>query len=53
MHIRNAYNEGELDKKSTCKKYLQVQTEGTRKVKRVQKYYDLDVMYVSSSPKYT
>ncbi len=27
MHIRNAYNEGELDKSSTCKEYLQVQTD--------------------------
>jgi len=44
MHIRNAYNEGELEKESTCKEYLQVQTEGTRRVKRVQKYYDLDVI---------
>ena len=25
IHIRNAYNEGELDPKSTCKEYLQVQ----------------------------
>jgi len=44
MHIRNAYNEGELEKESTCKEYLQVQTEGKRKVKRIQKYYDLDVI---------
>ena len=44
MHIRNEYNEGELEKESTCKEYLQVQTEGTRRVKRVQKYYDLDVI---------
>ena len=44
MHIRNAYDEGELDKGSTCKEYLQVQTEGKRKVKRIQKYYDLDVI---------
>ena len=44
MHIRNAYNEGELDKSSTCKEYLQVQTEGRRTVKRIQKFYDLDVI---------
>ena len=43
-HLRNAYREGELDKESTCKEYLQVQTEGKRKVKRIQKYYDLDVI---------
>lgn len=44
MHIRNAYNEGELEREATCKEYLQVQIEGKRKVNRVQKYYDLDVI---------
>ncbi len=44
MHIRNAYNEGELDKESTCKEFLQVQTEGKRQVTRIQKFYDLDVI---------
>ena len=44
MHIRNAYNEGELDKESTCKEFLQVQTEGRRQVTRIQKFYDLDVI---------
>lgn len=44
MHIRNAYHEGELQKNSTCKEYLQVQTEGKRKVRRIQKFYDLDVI---------
>ena len=44
MHIRNAYNEGELNKAATCKEYLQVQTEGHRTVKRIQKFYDLDVI---------
>ena len=44
MHIRNVYDEGELDKGSTCKEYLQVQTEGKRTVKRLQKFYDLDVI---------
>jgi len=44
MHIRNAYSEGELEKKATCKEYLQVQTEGKRTVKRIQKFYDLDVI---------
>ena len=44
MHIRNAYNDGELDKESTCKEFLQVQTEGTRQVARIQKFYDLDVI---------
>ena len=44
MHIRNAYNEGELERESTCKEYLQVQTEGKRQVTRLQKFYDLDVI---------
>lgn len=44
MHIRNAYNEGELDKSSTCKEYLQVQNEGKRRVTRKVKYYALDVI---------
>ena len=44
MHIGNAYKEGELDKTSTCKEYLQVQQEGTRMVSRKVKYYDLDVI---------
>ena len=34
MHIGNAYKEGELEKESTCKEYLQVQQEGKRSVKR-------------------
>ncbi len=44
MHIQNAYKEGELDKSATCKEYLQVQQEGKRKVSRIVKYYDLDVI---------
>ena len=41
MHIGNAYKEGELERESTCKEYLQVQQEGKRKVSRRVKYYDL------------
>ena len=44
MHIQNAYKEGELDKSSTCKEYLQVREEGKRMVKRLQKFYNLDVI---------
>ena len=44
MHIGNAYKEGELEKGATCKEYLQVQTEGKRKVNRKVKYYDLNVI---------
>ena len=44
MHIGNAYKEGELERESTCKEYLQVQQEGKRTVSRRVKYYDLDVI---------
>ena len=43
-HIGNAYREGELEKESTCKEYLQVQTEGKRKVERDIAYYNLDMI---------
>ena len=44
IHIGNAYKEGELERESTCKEYLQVQQEGKRSVSRRVKYYDLDVI---------
>ena len=44
MHIGNAYKQGELDRDSTCKEYLQVQQEGKRMDSRTVKYYDLDVI---------
>ena len=44
MHIRNAFNEGELNEQATCKEFLQVQTEGARVVRRKVKFYDLDVI---------
>lgn len=44
MHIRNAYKEGELDENATCKEYLQVRMEGNKRVQRMQKFYDLDVI---------
>ena len=34
LHINNIFKEGELDKNSTVKEYLTVQTEGARHVKR-------------------
>ena len=38
MHIGNAYKEGELERESTCKEYLQVQQEGKRKGSRGDRY---------------
>lgn len=40
MHIRNIYEDGELEEELTCKEFLQVQTEGTRQVKRNKKHYN-------------
>ena len=44
IHIRSIYKEYELEKLSTCKDYLQVRIEGKRKIQRVQKFYNLDVI---------
>lgn len=44
LHIKNIYQDGELEEISTCKKYLQVQTEGSREVKREQKFYNFDMI---------
>ena len=43
QHINNIYNDNELPK-STCKKFLQVQKEGTRNVKRNVEFYNLDAI---------
>lgn len=40
IHIKKIYADGELEEDSTCKQYLQVQTEGTREIKRNKKYYN-------------
>ncbi|MBR5028610.1 MAG: virulence RhuM family protein [Bacteroidales bacterium] len=44
IHIRNLYKEGELEVEPTCKDFLQVRVEGNRKVNRIQKIYNLDVI---------
>lgn len=44
MHLKNVYAEQELDENSTCKDFLQVQTEGERTVSRKRKHYNLDVI---------
>jgi hypothetical protein len=44
IHLKNIYEEGELDEKATCKDYLQVQKEGNREVSRNQKFYNLDAI---------
>ena len=44
MHIKNIYEEGELEESRTCKFDLQVQTEGNRTVKRNIKVYNLEMI---------
>ena len=44
LHIKNIYEEGELDEISTVKDFLTVQNEGTRQVSRNVKHYNLDVI---------
>ena len=39
-HIGNIYKSGELSEESTCAKNAQVQNEGGRSVRRIQKYYN-------------
>lgn len=44
MHIKAIYNEEELEEDSTCKYYLQVQLEGSRRVERQVKHYNLEMV---------
>jgi len=44
MHIKNIYDENELEEISTSKDFFQVQIEGNRKVKRNKKMYNLDTI---------
>lgn len=43
-HIKNIYEEGELDKDSTWREFRQVQKEGNREVSRKVSVYNLDVI---------
>ena len=43
-HIQHIYEEGELDENSTCRKFRQVRTEGSRQVSREIPYYNLDMI---------
>ncbi|NQX38319.1 Fic/DOC family protein [Pedobacter steynii] len=43
-HIRNIYKAGELEEISTCAKFAQVQTEGSRTIKREVIHYNLDLI---------
>ncbi len=43
-HIQNVYAEGELEKEATHKKFLSVQLEGGREVRRQRDFYNLDMI---------
>ena len=43
-HIKNIYSDGELNESSTCKNYLQVQSEGNREIQREVKIYNLQMI---------
>lgn len=43
-HLNNIYDDGELQKETTCSKMEQVQTEGNRQVKRQLAFYNLDAI---------
>jgi len=44
IHLKNIFEEGELEEKATCKDFLQVQIEGKREVKRERQFYNLDAI---------
>ncbi|MBR6689879.1 MAG: virulence RhuM family protein [Bacilli bacterium] len=44
LHIKNIYDEEELEEDSTWKNFFEVQKEGKREVKRNKKLYNLDVI---------
>jgi hypothetical protein len=43
-HIKHIFAEGELTEESTCRKFRQVQTEGSRNVEREIPFYNLDMI---------
>ena len=43
-HLKNIYEDGELNKISTCAKIAQVQVEGKRSVKRIVPLFNLDMI---------
>jgi len=44
LHIQNIFEEGELAPEATVKKYLTVRQEGSRSIKRLLDYYNLDMI---------
>ncbi len=44
MHLKNIYKDQEINEEATAKDFLAVRTEGSRKVKRTLKHYNLDAI---------
>ena len=44
LHLKNIFQEGELDEAATCKDFLQVQNESGRMVRRTRHFYNLDAI---------
>ena len=44
QHIKNIYEDEELEESRTCKNYLQVQTEGKRQINRNLKHYSFEMI---------
>lgn len=44
LHLGNIFKDKELEKKATCKEFLQVQKEGNREIRRKIKAYNLDAI---------
>ena len=44
LHIKNIFDENELNENSTVKEFLTVQKEGNRNVERNVKFYNLDMI---------
>jgi uncharacterized protein (DUF433 family) len=44
LHLKNIFQEGELAEEATCKDFLQVQIEGSRKIQRSRRFYNLDAI---------
>ncbi len=43
-HIKNIFEEGELSREATVRKFRTVQIEGARKVERIVEHYNLDMI---------
>jgi hypothetical protein len=44
IHLKNIYEDGELEEEATCKDFLQVQKESGRKVERKLRHFNLDAI---------